>query len=290
MKDKIFHSLSFSLLKGGWGVLLCVLLAASCGTKKQAIDSVGGTETSLAPLQNIVQTVNANRYDETYATAKVNLALSTGDKSASLGGTLRMKRNDVIQISLVTLGILEVARIEITPDYFMAIDKVGRQYIKAAFRDISFLKTSGIDFYTLQALFWNELFLLDGSNTAPTDKQFTKSMEGDRAKLTNADSRLAVLTFLVGKLTGLIQQTSVSPHKTGASPYLTWEYAEFEQLKGKNFPVRHLISINGSSKPIKATLSLSNLRNDSGWETRTEISSRYKEITIEELLARIMKL
>lgn len=290
MKYKIFHSLSFSLLKGGWGVLLCVLLAASCGTKKQAIDSVGGTETSLAPLQNIVQTVNANRYDETYATAKVNLALSTGDKSASLGGTLRMKRNDVIQISLVTLGILEVARIEITPDYFMAIDKVGRQYIKAAFRDISFLKTSGIDFYTLQALFWNELFLLDGSNTAPTDKQFTKSMEGDRAKLTNADSRLAVLTFLVGKLTGLIQQTSVSPHKTGASPYLTWEYAEFEQLKGKNFPVRHLISINGSSKPIKATLSLSNLRNDSGWETRTEISSRYKEITIEELLARIMKL
>lgn len=290
MKYKIFHSLSFSLLKGGWGVLLCVLLAASCGTKKQAIDSVGGTETSLAPLQNIVQTVNANRHDETYATAKVNLALSTGDKSASLGGTLRMKRNDVIQISLVTLGILEVARIEITPDYFMAIDKVGRQYIKAAFRDISFLKTSGIDFYTLQALFWNELFLLDGSNTAPTDKQFTKSMEGDRAKLTNADSRLAVLTFLVGKLTGLIQQTSVSPHKTGASPYLTWEYAEFEQLKGKNFPVRHLISINGSSKPIKATLSLSNLRNDSGWETRTEISSRYKEITIEELLARIMKL
>ena len=290
MKYKIFHSLSFSLLKGGWGVLLCVLLAASCGTKKQAIDSVGGTETSLAPLQNIVQTVHANRHDETYATAKVNLALSTGDKSASLGGTLRMKRNDVIQISLVTLGILEVARIEITPDYFMAIDKVGRQYIKAAFRDISFLKTSGIDFYTLQALFWNELFLLDGSNTAPTDKQFTKSMEGDRAKLTNADSRLAVLTFLVGKLTGLIQQTSVSPHKTGASPYLTWEYAEFEQLKGKNFPVRHLISINGSSKPIKATLSLSNLRNDSGWETRTEISSRYKEITIEELLARIMKL
>lgn len=271
--------------------LLCaLLLLASCGTKKQAIDSAGGTETGLAPLQNIVQTVNANRNDETYVTAKASLALSTGDKSASLGGTLRMKRNDVIQISLVTLGILEVARIEITPDYFMAIDKVGRQYIKASFRDISFLKTAGIDFHTLQSLFWNELFLLDGSNAAPTEKKFTKSMEGDRAKLVNADSRLAVLTFLVGKLTGLIQQTSVSPHKNGASPYLTWEYTEFEKLKGKHFPVRHLISINGSSKPIKATLSLSNLRNDSGWETRTEISSRYKEITIEELLARIMKL
>ena len=58
--------------------LLCAtLLAASCGTKKQAMDSAVGTEPSLAPLQNIVQTVNANRHNETYATAKVNLALST---------------------------------------------------------------------------------------------------------------------------------------------------------------------------------------------------------------------
>ena len=271
--------------------LLCaLLLAASCGTKKQAIDSAGGTETSLAPLQNIVQTINANRYDETYATAKISLSLSTGDKNVSLGGTLRMKRDDVIQISLVTFGILEVARVEVTPDYFMAVDKVGRQYLKAAFQDVPFLKTAGIDFHTLQALFWDELFLLDGSGTIPTEKQFTKSMEGDRAKLVNADSRLAVLTFLVGKLTGIIQQTSVSPHKSDASPYLTWEYAEFEQLKGKNFPVRHLISIANGSKPIKASLSLSNLKNDSGWETRTDISSRYKEISIEELLSRIMKL
>lgn len=271
--------------------LLCaLLLAASCGTKKQAIDSAGGTEASLAPLQNIVQTINANRYDETYATAKISLSLSTGDKNVSLGGTLRMKRDDVIQISLVTFGILEVARVEVTPDYFMAVDKVGRQYLKAAFQDVPFLKTAGIDFHTLQALFWDELFLLDGSGTIPTEKQFTKSMEGDRAKLVNADSRLAVLTFLVGKLTGIIQQTSVSPHKSDASPYLTWEYAEFEQLKGKNFPVRHLISIANGSKPIKASLSLSNLKNDSGWETRTDISSRYKEISIEELLSRIMKL
>ena len=280
-------------LRGGL-FLLCLLLFASCGTKKQTVSTstvaTESTGTTVSPLQNIVQTVNANRLSETYATAKINLTLSTGDKSASLGGTLRMKRNDVIQLSLVTFGILEVARIEVTPDYFMAIDKVGRQYLKAAFQEISFLKTAGIDFYTLQALFWDELFLLNGSNAAPTEKQFTKSMEGDKAKLVNADSRLAVLNFLVDKLTGLIQKTSVSPHKNGASPYLTWEYAKFEQFEGKSFPVRHLIMVANDKKPINATLSLSNLKNEKGWETRTEISSRYKEITIDELLSRIMKL
>lgn len=295
IQNMLFKVLSIKGI-GKFLLLLCAMLIVSCGTKKHAVStstsSSDSAEGELTPLQNIVQTINSNRQDETYATAKISLSLSAGDKSASLGGTLRMKRNDVIQLSLVTFGILEVARIEVTPDYFMAIDKVGRQYLKAAFRDVPFLKTAGIDFYTLQALFWDELFLIggSGSNAMPTEKQFTKTMEGDKAKLVNSDSQLAVLTFLVGKLTGLIQQTSVSPHAKGSSPYLTWEYAEFEQLKGKYFPVRHIITVPNGNKPVKATLSLSNLKNDSGWETRTEISSRYSEITVEKLLSLIMKL
>ena len=272
-------------------MLLCaMLLVASCGTKKQAIDSAGGTEVSLAPLQNIVETVNANRQEETFATAKMNLSLSASDKNVSIGGTLRMKRNDVIQLSIVTFGILEVARIEMTPDYFMGIDKVNRQYVKAAWGDVSFFKNAGIDFYTLQALFWDELFVLGAGKSTPTEKQFKKSMDGERAKLINDDSRLAVLSFSVNTASGLIRQTTVSPHAEGSSPYLTWKYEDFGSLGKKYFPTCYFLTINSSSKPITAEILLSNLKNDSGWETRTEISSRYKEITIQELLSRLMKL
>ena len=271
--------------------ILCAMLMVSCGTKKQATTSAEGAETTLTPLQNIVQNVNANRLDASCVTAKINLSLLKDNKSTSIGGTLRMKRDDVIQLSLVTFGILEVARVEVTPDYFMAIDKMGRQYLKASFSDVPFLKTAGVDFHTLQALFWDELFLLDGSNALPKEKQFVKTQEGDNVRLTNADSRLAVLDFLVHSSTGLIRQTSVSPHKTGASPYFTWDYAEFGQLGSKSFPVRHIISMSNGSKPIKATLSLSNLKNESGWETRTDISGRsYKEMSVDKILSYIMKL
>jgi len=294
MKYKIRHFLSFSPAKGVWGVLLCLLLLASCGSKKQVVSTSTvaseGTGTTVSPLQNIVQTVNANRQDEKFATAKINFSAQSGGKSISLGGILRMKRDDVIQISFVTFGILEVARLEVTPDYFMAINKVERQYLKTSFQDVSFLKTAGVDFYTLQALFWDELFLLNGSNVAPTDKQFTKSMEGDKARLVNSDSRLAVLSFLVGASAGLVQQTAVLPHTQGASPYLTWEYTEFGSLGKKSFPTRHNVTISNGSKPIYATLSLSNLKNDSGWETRTETPRRYTEVTVEQLLARLMKM
>lgn len=270
-------------------MLLCLVLA-SCGTKKQTVASGGGGKSGIAPLENIVQTVNANRQDETFATAKMNFSFASGDKSASVGGTLRMKRNDVIQLSLVTFGILEVARIEMTPEYFMGIDKVNKQYIRATYQDVSFFKKAGIDFYTLQALFWDELFVFGGSNSMPTDKQFKKSMEGERAKLTNDESQHAVLTFLVNMLTGLVQQATVSPRTQGSSPYLTWEYAEFGSFGQKRFPTKHFLTIPNDGKPIKASLSLSNLKNDSGWETRTDTPKRnYKEVTIEQLMSLLMK-
>ena len=225
---------------GGGLLLLCLLLLASCGTRKKAESSSAvvseGTGTTASALQHIVEKVNAQRQDETYATAKMRLALSSGDKSVSIGGTLRMKRDDVIQLSLVTFGILEVARIEMTPDYFMGIDKVGKQYVRAAFGDVPFFRSAGIDFYTLQALFWDELFVLGAGKSMPSEKQFKRSMDGERAKLTNADSRLAVLSFSVNIASGLIRQTTVSPHAEGASPYLTWEYTDFGSLGSKSFP------------------------------------------------------
>ncbi len=109
--------------------------------------------------------------------------------------------------------------------------------------------------------------------------------------LVNADSRLAVLTFIVNTIDGLVSQVAVSSHKTGVPPYLTWDYVEFSPLGEKKFPTRHDISIAAGSRPFKATLSLSNLRNDSGWETRTDLSGRsYKEITADKLMSYIMNL
>ena len=301
----ILYSLFFPP-KGGKGVfllLLCVLLA-SCGSRKRAVTSTTVTpavtpetttpavaKPTTSPFQNIVKTVNANRHSEKYVTAKINLSLSSGDKKTSVGGTLRMKRNDVIQVSLVGLGILEVAKLEITPDYFMVIDKVGKQYLKAAYQDVPFLSKVGVDFYTLQALFWDELFLFGGSTSVPTDKQFKKAKDGEKARLTNSDSKYAVLSFLVGLPAGHIQQTTVSPHAQNSSPYLTWKYSDFGNFAGKSFPTGHNVTVANGTKPIKANLSLSNLKNDANWETRTETPGRrYTEVTADKLVSRILSL
>lgn len=215
--------------------MLCILLA-SCRSKKEVVSTTttvsDNTTIGVPPSQGNKQPADAKQQEETCVTAKVRLELASNGKSTSVGGMLRMKRNDVIQLSLVTFGVLEVARIEMTPDYFLLVDKMGRQYVKASYNDVSFLRDADVDFYTIQSYFWNE-------------------------------------------------QTS---------NYSGWEQSNFVTVGGRSLPTKHLITIPARNKTIKANLSLSNLNTDSNWEKRTQISSRYSKVSVDELWTRIMNL
>lgn len=216
-------------------LMLCILLA-SCRSKKEVVSTTttvsDNTTIGVPPSQGNKQPADAKQQEETCVTAKVRLELSSNGKSTSVGGMLRMKRNDVIQLSLVTFGVLEVARIEMTPEYFLLVDKMGRQYVKASYSDVSFLRDADVDFYTIQSYFWNE-------------------------------------------------QTS---------NYSGWEQSNFVTVGGRSLPTKHLITIPARNKTIKANLSLSNLNTDSNWEKRTQISSRYSKVSVDELWTRIMNL
>ena len=51
------------------------------------------------------------------------------------------------------------------------------------------------------------------------------------------------------------------------------------------------IQVNLPKKPVKALINLSNVKADDDWETRTEVNNkRYKEVTLEEVMERLMKL
>lgn len=216
-------------------LMLCILLA-SCRSKKEVVSTTttvsDNTTIGVPPSQGDKQPADAKQQEETCVTAKVRLELASNGKSTSVGGMLRMKRNDVIQLSLVTFGVLEVARIEMTPDYFLLVDKMGRQYVKASYNDVSFLRDADVDFYTIQSYFWNE------------------------------------------------QTTN----------YSGWEQSNFVTVGGRSLPTKHLITIPARNKTIKANLSLSNLNTDSNWEKRTQISSRYSKVSVDELWTRIMNL
>ena len=285
------HTPSMRLSRLALKMFLLLLLGA-CGSRKKALESAAGGDAvdhaSLA-MERVVQQVNDHRVTAESVTARLSLALEAADKTVNVGGHLRMKRNDVIQLSLVAMGLIEVGRMEITRDYFMLVDRMGQQYVKASFDDIDFMRRHGIDFYTFQSLFWDELFVLGDKGEAPASKDFQKSMEGQDVKLVNRDGGKVVLTFLADAANGLVRRTSFSG-KDETAPTLDWQYLDHGEVERQRFPTRMQVQLNSASKPVKATFTLNNVKADSKWETRTTPNKKYTQVTPETVFKRIMNM
>lgn len=278
-----------------WIALLgSLLMVSSCkhrGGTAAGGSSVAGGAHSAGLAAKAVDIINANRQTETTLTAKASIKLQAGEKSAGVSGTLRMKRDDVIQLSLAFLGLMEVGRLEITPDYFLLIDRMNHQYVRVAYSQVPFFQQSGIDFHTFQSLFWGELFLPGDAGKAPQSQSYEQEIAGDTLGLTSEVRRQAALHFVASLSRALLLQTSVVARDSHADPLMSWDYSNYKSFCGKQFPTGMLMKLSAGTLKAQVTLSLSNLKNSSDWQTRTEVNTKkYKQVSIESIIRRLASL
>jgi len=91
--------------------------------------------------------------------SKMKLTVNSNGKDISVNGTFRMKKNEVIQLSIVPFLGIEAGRVEFTPTKMLIIDRINKQYVEEPISELSAMANTDMDFYTLQALFTNALFL-----------------------------------------------------------------------------------------------------------------------------------
>ena len=114
-----------------FGIALLVMALASCSSTKMLKKShfIDG----MSEVEYVEKLINhAGEWDA--FTAKVNLSVDLDGKGPTkVGGTLRIKKGEVIQLSVAPLLGIEVARVEITPSGVLVLDRVNKQYVKASF-------------------------------------------------------------------------------------------------------------------------------------------------------------
>ncbi len=121
--------------------IICVgILLAACGTSKKAGKSAAKEEEDKFPSAVVVKT-------------RVNVQLQGKDMTTT--GTLRMKKGEVIQLSLVDplVGIAELARIELSRERVLVIDRFNRRYMEVPYSDVALLRQKKIDFEKIQDIF-----------------------------------------------------------------------------------------------------------------------------------------
>lgn len=264
-------------------LLAGTLLLASCHSAKQA----GSGQTSTANESAYKQRVISNSQTAGAITAKIKAHASMGTQGVTLGGSLRMKRNDVIQLSLTFMGLMEVGRLEFTRDNVLFIDRIHQRYARVSYSQIDFLSAADLDFYALQAIFWNEIFVPGSPDIAQVLSRFTLASSGDHTLLSLTSAPKLDYAFLTQTKTAQLTRTSVHSKNVSNADNLECIYGNFVKLGGKSFPTTLNVKFN-SRKPLSLDLTLSSLNNASDWTTRTSVSSKYKEMDANKLLESIM--
>ena len=280
------------LLKMAVVALPLSLMLASCGSKKKVVETqtpvVVNTENAT-----FIDKVSANAQTTKFITSKVKFSVEVGSQDISLTGNLKMKRDDVIRLQLMAFGFVEAARLEFTKDYVLIMDRINKQYLKAPYQHIDFLRNSGLNFNSLQAMFWNELFQPNRTTLSNEDMQkFTTNTDSEDVVISLSDTKIDY-SWLANQNTGRIKMTNILyKDRLNGNSQLNWDYVGFTQLENSNkqFPNDMKVTLNTQNKEVKLGIKLNYIGHETEWETRTEISNKYREVNIDEILRRFMAL
>lgn len=269
--------------------LALTLLLAACHSPQGLTRDTSATKAEAPADAAYKQKVMANAQTATCITAHTKVTLTTGGKDLSCSGTLRMKRDDVIQLSLSVLGF-EVGRMECTQDGVLILDRYNKQYVRASYGQVSFLSQAGLDFHALQALFWDELFAPGSADVTAQLPRFRLSSAGDHTLLALTDAPRLEYDFLTLTASGVVDRLTVFGKNTSDKGTFTFRYGDFTTFNGKPFPQQMDLSIAGTGRDVSLSLSLSRLSTKSDWATRTEVSAKYKQRSADEILRHLSSL
>ena len=274
-------------------LLAMPLLISSCGSKKKAlVESQPKTTTSSTQENVFIEKVQNNAQTINFITSKVKFTVEYDNQDIALTGNLRMKRDDVIRLQLMAFGFVEAARLEFTKDYVLIMDRINKLYLKAPYKQIDFLRNSGINFFTLQALFWDELFMPNRSTLSEDDlKKFSANLDGEDVVISLEDGKLNY-SWLANEKTGLISMANILyKDRFNGNTQLNWDYQSFTRLDNKSkFPNKMNVTLTTPKKELKLGMVLNYITHETEWETRTSVSNKYREVTVEEILRRFMSL
>lgn len=268
----------------GLGIFLLTLVA-SCSSSRHA--TKGASTENLSGTAYVNELISrSSAWDA--LTAKMSLTLDPdGKKPTKVSGSLRMRRGEVIQLSITPMLGIEVARAEISPDGVLVMDRMNKRYVQVSFDELKEMTHTDLDFHILQSLFLNELFLPGKSAlTARDASAFAVSPDSGAVIIDVKKTRRFAFRFRADT-DGRLTKSRISLPDT---PYgLDWQYDKFRPLEQGQFPGQMQVSFEGGKKPVTALFDFSRLSVNADWETHTTVPKKYEKVEWQEIVKQLTK-
>lgn len=265
-KNSLFASFTTLLM------MLLMVAFGACSTKKSATGDIGALTVKEIKSLPAMQKTGDN------LSAKLKLNANIKGKTFSAGGNMKIKRGEGLQISINALGgLIEVARIEMTPEKMLLIYRLGREYAEVRYSEIEAFRSLGLDYSMLEAILMNEVF-------APEENILDKALAKMDVKAANGEiilttprSRNMQYSFHIELSSGSLVLTRGDYN---SSVSVDCNYADFTDFAGRSFPRQ----INFSVADMALNLSLSSIKDGSLKLTSESSLSSYSKVAASKLI------
>lgn len=216
-------------------------------------------------------------------------------KSQNVRGSIKILRDSIIMVQInAPTGILEVARMYITPDSVKVLDRLKKKYIVSDFVYLSDKLNMDINFRTLQSILTNEIFQLQ--NLDERQRPFTRNFKGKVI-----DNKYVFITDKASKVErklrkdkywklhkfnyqrfeidpSLMKITDVLVREFGEERDISLKYRDFIDLEGQKFPSEMVFKVKDSIQSVSCKLKYNKLVIDQELKFPFKVSSKFKRV------------
>ena len=260
-----------------------IIFFTGCKTSRHAASTVALSKMEKAERIESIQ-YQSIPFNTLSSSLRFSFKQEKKKNTISANAQLRIIKDKVIQLSLRIpfLGI-EVARISITPEQIIVIDRNNKRYVSESIQTLQQTTDFDFDFYNLQALFTNQLFIAGKSSIAPEDySAFNWNEDKFYVRLNNIDNQGISCNF-VSDFTNRIIQTEMYKNKKEAN--LNWLYKDFGLASNNRlFPMKMTMELTVPNDLITLNLSFNTIDIDSDFKLDTTIPANYQRIEFEQIV------
>ena len=264
-------------------ILLFIVFLSGCKSSKK----VGTVASGAAKAhEEFFEAMEEHSFRFNTMTARLNAELKGTKNNMSSRVDLKMVRDSAFQLSVQPFLGIEVFRAEFTVDSIKVVDRMNKRYVAERYADLKGQTPIEFNFYNLQALFTNHIFLPGKQEIDPKQfKRFKLNQEGSTAEIKIKDTMGLLYTFFADGEEKLLSTYITDPSEQYA---LQWDYTDFRLAEGQPFPMLMDVQVlaNGSSQGGIA-LRFSRIQTNIPVNLDFSIPAKYKRITFAQIIKSI---
>ena len=264
------------------GILFILIIGVySCKSTKRITQADTALEDKTS--SELFNDVLHKGLEYTTFSSKLNMTISTGTKTLSSKGSLKIVNNKAIQLSVQPLFGIEMFRLYVEPDHIIILDRMNKRYVKESFENIKGTSPMGFDYYTLQSLFTNKLFIPEKTSLSIQDyKKFKYAETEENYTLTARDKKSDVdYSFFINGNDQITLSELSMPKKDYS---LQWNYNEFSLMDNQFFPYEMKIEASTKKTKLNTSISLSSISLNDPMTLETSIPTSYTRVELKEVL------